>query len=163
MPDSLWAHELQHIRPPCPSQTPRDYPNSCPMSWWCHPTISSFVVPFSSRLQSFLALVSFPMSQFFVSGSPSIGVSASASVLPMTTQGWFPLDWLVWSPCSPRDSQESSPTPQFKSINSSALILLYGPTLTSVLGYWENHSLDFTDLCWQSDVSALFQFFRCVF
>ena len=100
------------------------YPNSCPLSRWCHPTISSSVILFSSCLQFFPASGSFPMSQLFASGGQSTGVSASASVLPMNIQGWFP-DWLVWS-CSSRDSQEPSPTPQFKSINSLALSLLYG-------------------------------------
>ena len=112
---------LQHARPPCPSPTPRVYSNSCPSSQWCLPTISSSVVPFSSHLQYFPALGSFPMSQSFTSGGHSIRVSALASVLPMNIQDWFPLDGLVESPCSPRDSQESSPTPQFKSIDSSAL------------------------------------------
>ena len=83
----------------------------------------------------------FQMSQVFPSGGQSIGVSASASVLPMNIQDWFPLDGLVGSPCSPRDSQESSPTPQFKSINSSALSFLYSPALTSIHDYWKNHSL----------------------
>ena len=94
--DSLWPHGLQHDRSPCPSPTPRVYSNSCPLSWWCHPTISSSVVPFSSRLQSFPASGSFPMSQFFASGDQSIGVSASASVLPMNIQNWFPLGWTGW-------------------------------------------------------------------
>ena len=96
MSDSLRPHGLQHTRPPCPSQTPGVYSNSCPLSWWCHPTISSSVVPFSSHLQSFPALGSFPMSRFFASGSQSIGVSASASVLPMNTQNWSPLGWTGW-------------------------------------------------------------------
>ena len=81
--DSLWPCGLQHARPPCPSSIPGVYPNSCPLSWWCHPAISSYVIPFSSRLQSFPASGSFPMSQFFTSGGQSTGVSASASVLPM--------------------------------------------------------------------------------
>ena len=88
MPNSLWAHEPQHARPPCPSSTPRVYPNPCPSSWWCHPTISSSVVPFSCP-QSFPG--SFQMSPFFASGGQSIGVSASTSVLPMNTQDWSPL------------------------------------------------------------------------
>ena len=96
MSDSLRPHGLQHTRPPCPSQTPGVYSNSCPLSWWCHPTISSSVVPFSSHLQSFPALGSFPMSRFFTSGGQSIGVSASASVLPMNTQDWSPLGWTGW-------------------------------------------------------------------
>ena len=135
MSDSLWPHGVQHTRPPCPSPTPRVYSNSCPLSQWCHPTISSSVIPFSSCLQSFPASGSFQMSEFFTSSVQSIGVSASASVLPMNIQAWFPLglisnqEILVGFPCSPRDSQESSPTPQFKSISSLALSLLYGPTL----------------------------------
>ena len=85
--------DLQHTRPPCPSPTPRVYSNSCPLSQWCHPAISSSVVPFSSCLQSFPVSGSFPVSQFFTSGGQSIGVSASASVLPMNIQDWFPLGW----------------------------------------------------------------------
>ena len=94
--DSLWPHGLQHTRPPCPSPTPRIYSNSCPLSRWCHPTISSSVVPFSSCLQSFPASGSFQMSQLFTSGGQRIGVSAS-SVLPMNTQDWFPLEWTGWT------------------------------------------------------------------
>ena len=117
MSDSLRPHGVQHTRPPCPSPTPRVYPDSCPLSRWCHPTISSSVLPFFSHLQSFPASGSFQMSQLFPSGGQRSGASASASVLPMNTQDWFPLGWLDGSPCSPRDSQESSPTPQFKSIS----------------------------------------------
>ena len=94
--DSLRPHGLQHARPPCPSPTPRVYSDSCPLSWWCHPTISSSVVPFSSRLQSFPAKGSFPMSQFFASGGQSIGVSDLASVLPMNIQDWFPSGLTAW-------------------------------------------------------------------
>ena len=90
---TLWPHRLQHARPPCPSPTPRVYSNSCSLSQWCHPTISSSVVPFSSRLQSFPASESFQMSQLFTLGGQSIGVSALASVLPMNIQDWFPLGW----------------------------------------------------------------------
>ena len=89
-------HELQHARLPCLSATPGAYSNSCPLSRWCHPIISSSVVPFSSCLQTFPASGSFPMSQFFTSGGQSIGVSASASVLPMNIQDWFPLGWTGW-------------------------------------------------------------------
>ena len=103
--------------------------------------ILSSVVLFSSCPQSLPASGSFPMSQLFTSGGQSIGVSASASVLPMNTQDWSPLGGLVRSPCSPRDSQESSPTPQFKSINSSVFSLLYSPTLTYIHDHWKNHSL----------------------
>ena len=87
----LWPNGLQHAMLPCPLPTPRVYSNSCPLSQWCHPIISSSVIPFSSRLQSFPASGSFPMSQFFASGGQSIGVSVSASVLPMNIQDWFPL------------------------------------------------------------------------
>ena len=94
--DSLQPHGPQHARPPCPSPTPGVYSNSCPLSRWCHPTISSSVVPFSSHLQSFPASGFFQMSQFFTSGGQSIGVSALASVLPMNIQDWFPLGWTGW-------------------------------------------------------------------
>ena len=94
--ESLRPHGLQHARPPCPSPNPRAYSNSCPSSRWCHPTISSSVVPFSSRLHSFPASGSFQMSQFFASGGQIIGVSASASVLPMNIQDLFPLGWTHW-------------------------------------------------------------------
>ena len=96
MSDSLQPHRLQHAWLPCPSPTPRVYSNLCPLSQWCHPTISSSVIPFSSHLQSFPALGSFLMSQFFAWGGQSIGVSASASVLPMNIQDWFPLGWTSW-------------------------------------------------------------------
>ena len=94
--DSFWPHGLQHTRPPCLSPTPGVYPNSCPLSHWCYPTISSSVVPFSSYPQSLPASGSFPMSQLFASGGQNIGVSASASVLPMNTQDWSPLGWTSW-------------------------------------------------------------------
>ena len=97
MSNSLWPHELQHIRLPCPSQAHRVYSNLCPMRRWCHPIISSSVVPFSSRLQSFPASGSFQMSQLFTSGSQSIGVSASASPLPVNIQDWFPLGLTGWT------------------------------------------------------------------
>ena len=96
MSDSLRPHGLQHTRPLCLSPTPGVYSNSCPLNQWCHPTISSSVFPFSSHLQSFPASGSFQMSQFFTSGGQSIGVSASASVLPMNVQNWFPLGWTGW-------------------------------------------------------------------
>jgi len=132
---------MQHARPPCPSLTPRVHPNPCPLSRWCHPTISSSVVPFSSCPQSFPASGSFPMSQLFASGGQSIRVSALASVLPMNTQDWSPLEWTGWISLHWRESQESSPTPQFRSINSLLLSFLYSPTLTSIHDHWKNHSL----------------------
>ena len=94
--DCLWPHESQHARTPCPLPTPRVYPNSCPSSWWCHPAISSSVVPFSSCPQSLPASGSFLMSQLFTWGGQSIGVSASTSVLPMNPQDWSPLEWTGW-------------------------------------------------------------------
>ena len=93
---TLWPHESQHARPPCPSPTPGVHSNSCPSSRWCHPAISSSVIPFSSCPQSLPASGSFPMSQLFASVGQSIGVSASASVLPMNTQDWSPLEWTGW-------------------------------------------------------------------
>ena len=134
MSDSLWPHGLQHARPPCPSPTHGVYLNSCPLSQWCHPIISFSVVPFSC-LHSFPASGSLQMSQFFISGGQSIGVSASASVLAMNIQDSFPLGWTSWISLL-------SPTPQFKSINSFALSFLYSPTLTSIHDHWKNHSLD---------------------
>ena len=122
MSNSFLSRGLQHSRLPCPSPSPRAYSNSCPSSWWCHPTNICSVVPFSSWIQSFPASWFFPVSRFFASGGQSIGVSASTSVLPMNIQGWLHLG-LTGLICSARDSQESSPTPQFKSINSLALSL----------------------------------------
>ena len=96
MSDYLWPHELQHARPPCPLPTPGVHPNSCPLSQWCHPTISSSVLPFSSCPQSFLASGSFQMSQLFISGGQSIGDSAAASVFPMNILDGFSLGWTGW-------------------------------------------------------------------
>ena len=137
--DSLRPHELQHTRPPCPSPTPGVYPNTYPLSRWCHPTILSSVIPFSSCPQFFPASGSFPMSQLLTSGGQSIGVSASTSVLPMNTQDWSPLGWTGWISLQ---SKELSTTLQFKSINSLVLSFLYSPTLTSIHDHWKNHSLD---------------------
>ena len=113
----------------------------CPLSQWCHQIISSSVVPFSSCLQSFPESGSFQMSQLFKSGGQSTGVSALTSVLLMNIQDWLPLWLMVGPPCSPRDTQESCPTPQFKISSSSVLRFLYSPTLTSIHDYWKNHSL----------------------
>ena len=96
MSNTLQPHESKHTRPPCPSPTPRVYSNSCPSSQWCHPTISSSLIPFSSCPQSFPASGSFPVSQLFASGGQSIGDSASASVLPVNTQDWSPSGWTGW-------------------------------------------------------------------
>jgi len=131
--DSLRPHGLQHASPPCPSPTPGVYSNSCPLNRLCHPTISSSVIPFSSRLQSFPASGCFQMRQLFASNGQSIRVSASTSVLPMNTQDWSPLGCTDWISLQLEGvSQESSPISQFKSINSLALRFLYSPTLTSI-------------------------------
>ena len=153
MSHCLWPHGPHHTRLPCPSLSPGVCSNSCPLNWWCHPTISSSVTLFSSCLQPFPASGSFPMKCLFESGGQSIG--ASASVLPMNIQCWFPLGyWLVWSLWHPRKSKESSSTKQFRNIYSSALSFFYGSTLTSTYDCWKNHSFDCIYLCWQSDVSA---------
>ena len=110
--DSLWPHGLQHARLPCPSLSPRACSSSCPLNQWCIPTISSSVIPSSSCLQSFPASGSFPMSHLSASGGPSIGASASATVLPMNIQGRFPLGSTGLISFCPRESQESSQTPQ---------------------------------------------------
>ena len=156
MPNFLPSHGLQHSRLPCPSPSPRVCSNSGPLSQWCHPTISSSVVPFSSCLQSFQASGSFPKSWLFASGGHSIGASALAPVLPRNIQCCFPLGLtgLISLKSKGLNSQGSSPAPQFKSINYLALSLLYGLTLTSIHDYWKNHSFDYTNLCQQSDVSA---------
>ena len=154
MSDSLQPHGLQHTRLHFPSPSPGVCSNSCPLSWWGHPTISSSVAPFSSCLQPFPASESFPMSQLFTSGGQSIGVSASASVLPMNIQDWFPLGLTGLISLLSKDSQECSPMPQFKSINPSVLNLLHGSYLTSIHDYWKNHNFDDMGLCQQNDVSA---------
>ena len=137
-------HGLQHASRPCPSPTPKDCSNSCPSSRWCHPTISSSVIPFfSSHLQSFPATGSFHISQLFTSSGQSIGGSASASVLPMNIQDWFPLGLTGWNSLQSKGlSRVFSLTPQSKSINCSVLSFLYSPTLTSIHDYWKNHSFD---------------------
>ena len=141
MSDSLQPHGLQHSRLPCPSPTPKACSNSSPLSWWCHPTISSSVIPFSSCLQSFPASGSFPRSQFFTSGGQSIGVSALASVLPMNIQDWFPLrlTGLI--------SLQSKVKSLLQHHSSKASILWCSaffvvPTLTSIHDYCKNHSFD---------------------
>ena len=143
--NSLWPHGLQHARLFCPSLSPRVCSNSHPSSWWYHLSILFSVIPFFC-LQSFAASGSFPMSQLFTSGGQSFGASASASVLPMNIQGIFPLGLTCLISLQSKDSQESSSAPQFESISSWVLSLLYGPTLTSMHDYWKNHSFDYMDL-----------------
>jgi len=140
--DSLHLHGLQHARLPCPWPTPGACSNSCPSTWWCHPTILSSVVPLSSCLQSFTASGSFQ----WVSSSHQVAKVLEFQLqhhsLQRNPRADLLQNGLVGSPCSPGDSQESSPTPQFKSINSSVLSLLHSPTLTSIHDYWKNHSFD---------------------
>ena len=152
---TLWLHGLQHARLSCPSLTPGICSNSGPLSQWCYLTISSSVIPFSSCFQSCPAPGSFLMSGLFTSGGQSSRAPASATVLSMNIQGWFSLGLTGWCLCCPRDSQEVSPATQFESINSSALSLLYGPTLTSIHDYWKNRSFDNLDICQECNVSAL--------
>ena len=154
MSDSLQTHGLQHTRLPCPSLYPGDCSNSCPLSQWCHPTISSSVTLLNSYPQSFPASGSFPMSRLFTSGGQRIGASASASVLLMNIQDWFPLGLTgLISLKSMGLSRVFSSTTLWKH-QLFDISLLYGPTLTSIPDYWKNHSLDYIDLCKQSDVSA---------
>ena len=154
MSDSLRPRESQHARPPCPSQTPRVYSNSCPSSRWCQSAITSSVIPFSSCPQSLPASRSFPTSQLFAWGGQSIGVSASASVLPMNIQDWFPLAWTGWISLQSKGlstvlSNTTVGKHQFFSTQLSS-------QSNSHIHTWplENHSLDQMDLCWQSNVSA---------
>ena len=140
--DSLQLHESQHARLPCPSQTPEVYSNSCPLSQWCHPAISSSVVPFSSCPQSLPASASFQLSQLFAWGGQSIRVSASASVLSMNTQDWSTLGWTGWISLQSKGLSSLLQHHSSKAANSSALSFLHSPTLTSIHGYWKNHSLD---------------------
>ena len=143
MSDSLWPHGLQHAWPPCPSPTPGTDSKSCQSREWCHPTISSSVIPFSSCFQSFSASGSFQMSQFFASVGQSIRVSASVSVFPMKVfpiQDWLTLGLTGWISMQSKGITRVLSTPQFKNINSSALSFLYNPTLTSIHDYRKNHS-----------------------
>ena len=152
--DSLWPHGLHHARLPCPSPSPKSCSNSRPLGWWCHPTISSSAVPFSSCPQSFPASGSFQMSQFFASGGQSIGASASASVLPMNIQGWFPLG-----------------LPDLISLQSKGLSRVFSNTIVQKHQFFgaqpslwsnthihtwpqENHCFDYMDLSRQCDVSS---------
>ena len=138
----LQLHEQQRSRAPYPSLTAGVYGNPRPLSRWCHPTISSSVILFSSCPQSFPASGSSQMSQFFASGGQSIGVSASASVLPMNIQDQFLLGWTRLVSLQSKGLSRVFPTPQLKNISSFALSFLDSPTLTFILDYWKNHSFD---------------------
>ena len=140
--DSLWPHESQHARLFCPSPTAGVHSDSCPSSQWCHPDISSSVTPFSSCPQSLPASESFPMSQLFAWGGQSIGVSASASVLPMNTQDWSPLGWTGWITLQSKGLARIFSSTRVQKHQSSVFNFLHSPTLTSIHDYWKNHSLD---------------------
>ena len=145
MSDSLRPHESQHTRPPCPSPTARVHSNSCASSQWCHPTISSSVIRFSSCPQSFPASGSFPMSQLFAWGGQSIGVSASASFLTMNTQDWSPLGWTGWISLQSKGlsrvfSNTTVQKHQFFGTQPSSQSI--HDLLTSIHDHWKNHSLD---------------------
>ena len=151
--NTLPPHGPQHAKLPCLSPTSRAYSNSCPLSQWCHPAVSSSVVPFTSCLQSFSASRSFPMSQF-TSGGQSIGVSASASALPMNIQDWFPLGWAGWISLQSKGLSRvftNSRSSKASILRCSAffIVQLSHPHMTS-----GKHSFDDMDLCWQSHVSA---------
>ena len=155
MSNSLWSHGLQHTRLLCPSPTPGAYSNSCPLSWWCHPTIPSSVIP-SFCFQSFLASGSFPMSQFFTSGGQSIGVSASTSMLPTNIQDWFPLGLTDWISLKFKGlSRVFSNTTVQKQQFFGARPSLWSNSHT-IHDFWKNHSFNYMDLCWQSNVSAFY-------
>ena len=151
---------LHHARFLCPPLSPRVCSNLSPQRQGCYLTISSSEAPFSFCLESLPPLGSFPVSLLFVSGGEIIGASASASVLPMNIQGGFPLGLTSLISLQFKGLQ-SSPAPQFKSINSLVLSLCYGPTLTSVHDYWKNHSFDYMDLCCQNDVWGNIKAERC--
>ena len=140
MSDSLWPHGLQHARPPCASPTPGVYSNSCSLSQWCHPTVSSSVIPFSSCLQSFPASGSSQMSQFFTSGGQSIGVSASAPVLSMNIQDWSPLGCTGWVSLLSKGLSRVFSNTTVQKHQFLMLSFLYGPTLTSIHDYWKKQS-----------------------
>ena len=157
MSNSLRPHELQHTRLPCPSSTPRAYSNSHPSSWWYHPTISSSVIVFSSCLQSFPASGSFPMTQFFKSGGQSITVSASASFLSMNIQDWFPLGLTgLISLQSKGVSRGFCSTIIWKHqfLGTQPFLWSNSHIHARLHDYLKNHSFDYMDVCWRSDVSA---------
>ena len=142
MSDSLWPHESQHARPPCPSPTPGVYSDSRPSSRWCHPGISSSVVPFSSCPQSLPASESFPMSQLFAWGGQSTGVSALASFLPKNTQGWSPLGWTGWISLQSKGLSRVFSNTTVQKHQFFGVQLSPSPTLTSIHDRRKNHSLD---------------------
>ena len=142
MSDSLWPHEPQYARPPCPSPAPGVHPNPCPLSRWCHPTISSSVFPFSSCPQSFPASGTFPISQLFASGGQIFAVSASKWVLPMNTQDWSPLGRTGWISLQFKGLSRIFSNTTVQKHLFFCVSFLYSPTVTSIHDHWKNHSLD---------------------
>ena len=140
--DSFWPHGLQPTRLPCPNQLLELTQTHCPSSRWWHPTISSSVITFSSCLQSFPASGSFPVRQFFASGGQSVGVSASASVLPMNIQDWFPLGWTGWISLQSKGLSRGFSNTTVQKHLFFNVQLLYSQTLTSIHDHWKNHSVD---------------------
>ena len=140
--NSLQPHESQHTRPLCPSPIPGVYSSSCPLSRWCHPAISSSVVPFSSCPQSLPASESFPMSQLFAWGGQTIGISASASVLPMNTQDWSPSGWTGWISLHSKGLSRVFSNTTVQKNQFFGAQLSSQSTLTSIHDHWKNHSLD---------------------
>ena len=138
--DSLWPHGLQHARPPCPSPATRACSNSCPLSQWCHRTVLSSVIPFSSCLQSFPTSGSFKMSWLLASGGQRIGVSASAPVLSMNIQNWFPLELTGWISLQSKGLSRVFSNTTVQKHQFLMLSFLYGPTLTSIHDYWKKQS-----------------------
>ena len=159
MSNSLWPHGLQHTRLPWQPPIPGACSNSCHWVWWCHPNISSSVIPFFSCLQSCPVSGSFSVSQFFESGGQSIGLSVSAysfihSLIPMNIQDWFRLGLTDLISLQSKGLSRVFSSTKFKSTNSSALTFLYGPIHTSKHEYWKNHSFHYKDLSLQSNVFA---------
>ena len=152
--DSLQLHALWHTRPPCLSPSPRVCPSSYPLHQWCHPAMSSSDALFSFWPQSFPASGASPVSCSLSQIAKILEFQLQRQSLQQIFRVDYPHDWLVWSPWCPRDSQESSPAPQFAGINSLAFCLLYGPALTVLHDHWQDHSLDYMDLCWQNNISA---------
>ena len=150
---SLWPHGLQHARPPCASPSPGVCLHSCSSHWWCRQTISSSDTLFSSCSQSCPASGTFPKSCVFASDDQNTGASASASVLPVNIQGWFPLRLAGSISLLSKGLSASSPGPQLEGIDSLMFCLLYSTALTTI-DHWEDYSLDYTDLCRQSNVST---------
>ena len=151
---SLTPHGLQHNRLPCPSLSPGVCWNSCPLSQWCHPTISYSVIPLFFCLNLFQRQGLFQWVGSLHKVAKVLEFQLQYHSFQWIFRADFLWDWLVWFPCCPRDSQASAPAPQFESINSLPLSFLYGPTHTSLHDYWKNDIFDYMDLCGQSHTSA---------